>query len=86
MTTADRPIDELMADGVMTSPSSPCFSTTVPSNGAKRSSLRIVASVSWMLACVSLIAASSGGDPGVGHVAARRRPSRYSSIETVLLR
>ena len=34
MTTADRPIDVLIADGVMISPSSPCFSTTVPSNGA----------------------------------------------------
>ena len=27
-------IDVLMAEGVITSPSSPCFSTTVPSNGA----------------------------------------------------
>ena len=34
VTTAVRPSEELMAVGVMTSPSSPCFSTTVPSNGA----------------------------------------------------
>ena len=34
VTTAERPIEVLMADGVITSPSSPCFSTTVPSNGA----------------------------------------------------
>ena len=33
-TTAERLIEALMADGVITSPSSPCFSTTVPSNGA----------------------------------------------------
>ena len=58
VTTAVRPSDELMAVGVMTSPSSPCFSTTVPSNGAYRCIVAIVALISWMLAFVSLTAAS----------------------------
>ena len=34
VTTAVRPSDELIAVGEMISPTSPCFSTTVPSNGA----------------------------------------------------
>ena len=58
VTTAVRPSEELMAVGEMTSPSSPCFSTTVPSKGAYSDIVAIVAWISWILAWVSLMDAS----------------------------
>ena len=60
VTTADRPSDELIAMGEMISPSSPCFSTTVPSNGARMCIWYLrVYSISSMLAFVILSEASS---------------------------
>ena len=60
VTTADRPSDELMAMGLMTSPTSPCFSTTVPSNGAWICIWYLrVYSISLMFAFIILIEASS---------------------------
>ena len=64
----------------MTSPSSPCFSTTVPSNGAYRCMVTIVALISSTLAFISLTPASSAATRAVAFLCADMAFSDSSGV------